>query len=547
MLMSAADHAHVSSRPHRAAPPQRRYAVVAFQMLDSARGRQTVEWFADAIKSSYDLVGGDDNGWCSWSEGDINCYEVRALPQWRPAPAFAGSLLPAGSLRTVLRPSCPHVLAFLAPRLVARQPFVNRGTIHEVVEFVEHDLGLIMRGIRRSCPRCKLGLSSVNRDLRRLSLAEMICSDFDFTPSFRFDGDPATTEPFPLRNCSISDPEWRDDPLVTSAPCCNNVRLGLASLTLIALDQIEPTPSATMERLEGRERAGALDRWVRSAVDRSEAVMQIVVISPDKHAVGVTYFAEWRNKDFLPELCSCSIQYWSFYFAQEAPYLGLAIAFCILSTLHEAFEQYGLALTAEDALRNLFSPFMLFVEFPTIVLPWCAQLPLPPPCACPLPVALAAPSVGLARTGALRSALGGAQLPPTVPYPRRRPTPRLRVAEILGPSLTLRSYAMFVSIIELLMFSRVFQEGQVLPPFRLVSASCGRRARTAAPAGVCADPCRARGRMGRCAARRWCARCSTRCRSSPGLQSRWWRRCASLRASTCSCLARSTTAIPTTG
>ena len=334
--------------------------------LDATRGRRTVEWYAEAIKGSYDLVGGEENGWCIWEEGQINCYE----------------------------------------------PFQERGDVDAVIAFMERDLSSILRGVKHACPGCRLGLSSLDRDLRTLTLEEMICADFNFAPQFVTDGDPSTTEQFPRRNCSTSDPIWRDSPTVTSAPCCDDIKLGLASLTLVALNQITPTPSATLDRLNGPERPAALEHYATRSIDNHEPLVQVVVISPDMHAVGVSYTAEWKDARFLPRLVKCSVTYWSYFFAAYEPFLYLAAIFCVLSTVHEVFEQMGAALSAHELGANLVHPFMLFVEYPTIVLPWAV--------------------------------------------------------EFIGPTLDLRSYSLAVSIVELLMFLRLFQEGQVLPPFRLV-------------------------------------------------------------------------------
>ena len=189
-------------------------------------------------------------------------------------------------------------------------------------------------------------------------------------------------------------------------------RQGLASLTLVALNQITPTPSATLDRLNGPERPAALEHYATRSIDNHEPLVQVVVISPDMHAVGVSYTAEWKDARFLPRLVKCSVTYWSYFFAAYEPFLYLAAIFCVLSTVHEVFEQMGAALSAHELGANLVHPFMLFVEYPTIVLPWAV--------------------------------------------------------EFIGPTLDLRSYSLAVSIVELLMFLRLFQEGQVLPPFRLV-------------------------------------------------------------------------------
>jgi len=152
---------------------------------------------------------------------------------------------------------------------------------------------------------------------------------------------------------------------------------------------------------------------VRRAIDANEAIIQLVVLTPDEHAVGIAYTASWRQKEYLPDQVETTVTYWSYFFRPYSPFLIAAFVFCVFSTIHEVFEQWSIAHTLGEAARNVFlSPFMVFIEIPTIILPW--------------------------------------------------------VAEGIGPLLELRVYALLVSIIELIMFLRVFQEGQVLPPFRLV-------------------------------------------------------------------------------
>lgn len=335
------------------------------QLFNTSRANRSVAWYRASHRSSYDLVADDESGWCLWQPNNYSCYE----------------------------------------------PFEGRGSVPEVVQFLDKDVGVLLRGIERTCPACRVALSSRNRDLRTLSLREMICSDFAFVPDFATDDDPTTDVRFPLRDCATANAAWRASPEVSSAPCCDDTELGLASLTLLALDQQSPTPSAPLELLTGESHKAALIHWVESALSSDGVVLQVVVMTEDMQAMGVTYAAATLSK-YLPGACGCSLSYWAYNFAPDWTWLSLAAVFCAFSSLHEGLEQLGMAASRRQALRNLFQPFMLLVELPTIFLPWVLE--------------------------------GAARL------------------------FDLRIYAFLVALVQLLMFGRLFQEGQVLPPFRLV-------------------------------------------------------------------------------
>mmetsp|Transcript_27181 Transcript_27181/g.67031 ORF Transcript_27181/g.67031 Transcript_27181/m.67031 type:complete len:385 (+) Transcript_27181:188-1342(+) len=174
------------------------------EALDAPQGRKTLKWYADAIKSKYDLTATDENGFCAVTDFGFECYT----------------------------------------------PFVERNSVEEVLEFLEHDLGIVMRGIKEFCPTCLIGITAVNRDLRILSLGQMICSDFYFNVKTIGDLTSSDFKQFPDRNCTSGDEKWSKNPIVASAPCCDSVQLGLASLTLLALNGIEPTPSSSLGNLQ---------------------------------------------------------------------------------------------------------------------------------------------------------------------------------------------------------------------------------------------------------------------------------------------------------
>lgn len=343
------------------------YLAHTVNVLDSTEGNNMVSWFEDAIKSQYSLVSDSSNGWCIWDSG-IECYT----------------------------------------------PFNERGSVGEIVNFVEFDLARIIVGVKTFCPNCRVGLSLLDSDLRVLTLSQMVCSDFSFPRDMPIVASLNTTAEvlFPGRDCEAVDRAWHASPSIGAAPCCDDVELSLASFTLLSLNMIQRTSSATLERLSGAERVHALAEYVARSIRVKSPIIQFVVMTPEMHAVGISYIAEWRDERFLPDQVACSIRYWSYFFSSKAPYLASAAIFCSLSTLHEVFELAGLASSWREGLGLAVEPFMLLIEWPTILLPW--------------------------------------------------------LAELIGPQLDLRTYAILVSAIELVMFLRVFQEGQVLPPFRLV-------------------------------------------------------------------------------
>lgn len=310
-----------------------------------------------------------------------------------------------------------ETLSWIADAATTSNRYESLGTVDALVDWSVQDLYQMMRQVHEYCPKCLLGLSIIDRDLRVLTLKQMVCSDFDF-PKTSLTGRQLIGEgsqvSFSPRDCAKENDRWAKQPVVESAPCCNSRdELALASLTLLALDLNVETPTMPLDKLRELEtRTSALDSYVRSTLDMAAPLVQLIVLMPDAHALGITFTANWRDPVNLPKRILTERAYWSYYYEPKPVFLLVAIAFCVLSTLHEVFEQWGMAHTAHDAVRNVFSPFMLLIELPSIILPW--------------------------------------------------------VCEASAYALRLPDYAIAVAIIELLMFARVFQEGQVLPPFRIV-------------------------------------------------------------------------------
>eukprot|EP00964_Phaeocystis_antarctica_P101876 scaffold67341_cov67-Phaeocystis_antarctica.AAC.1 len=86
------------------------------------------------------------------------------------------------------------------------------------------------------CPACNVGVTSKAGDMKTLSLADFICSDFDST---------VDNHEYPTRNCSDVDEKWAASPTVQEklafAPCCTNNALAFQPLVLTALNQTNKT------------------------------------------------------------------------------------------------------------------------------------------------------------------------------------------------------------------------------------------------------------------------------------------------------------------
>jgi hypothetical protein len=189
-----------------------------------------------------------------------------------------------------------ETLSWIAEAGSSTERFEAIGTADALVDWAVSDLADIMGGVRHYCPKCMLGLSTVDRDLRVLTLKQMVCSDFAFpkaaSAGVRTLGD-GTMATFSRRDCDKANDDWADEPVVESAPCCNSKHdLALASLTLLALDQQTPTPSKPLDKLRDLEtRKRALDAYVRGTLDSDHPLVQLIVLMPDDHALGVTFDA----------------------------------------------------------------------------------------------------------------------------------------------------------------------------------------------------------------------------------------------------------------
>jgi len=146
-------------------------------------------------------------------------------------------------------------------------------------------------------------------------------------------------------------------------------------------------------------------------IDESGGLYQVVV-SRELRMAGIQYYATWDDKENAPGLLTPKSQFWTYSYSHSVVkdyLLVLVLAFGILSLMHEIIQPW--TENVESIRSYVLNPFMLIVEIPTIV------------------------------------------LPPLV--------------ELLKYEIDISEYTIFVTLLELLLVIRLFEEGEIVPPLRL--------------------------------------------------------------------------------
>lgn len=281
---------------------------------------------------------------------------------------------------------------------------IDGGSLEEANTYLVHGLPDIAVSLKKHrCLNCKIGITPINHDMNHLSMAQFICSDFLSI---------AGSDEYPSRDCAAADAAFALNPSATedTTPCCADATLVRASVAAMAAVGTSAEVPQTLEEL-----LGGVDeltsQLLEKRIDESGGLYQVVV-SRELRMAGIQYYATWDDKENAPGHIMPKSQFWTYSYNHSVVkdyLLVLVLAFGILSLMHEIIQPW--TENVESIRGYVLNPFMLIVEIPTIV------------------------------------------LPPLI--------------ELLKREIDISEYTIFVTLLELLLVIRLFEEGEIVPPLRL--------------------------------------------------------------------------------
>jgi hypothetical protein len=281
---------------------------------------------------------------------------------------------------------------------------VDTGSLKDANTYLVHGLPEIVVSLKENrCLNCKVGITPINHDMNHLSMGQFICSDFLSI---------ADSDEYPSRDCPAADAAFALNPSATeeTTPCCSDATLVRASVAAMAAVGTSVEVPETLEEL-----LGGVDeltsQLLEKRIDESGGLYQVVV-SRELRMAGIQYYATWDDKENAPGHIMPKSQFWTYSYNHSVVkdyLLVLVLAFGILSLMHEIIQPW--TENVESIRGYVLNPFMLIVEIPTIV------------------------------------------LPPLI--------------ELLKREIDISEYTIFVTLLELLLVIRLFEEGEIVPPLRL--------------------------------------------------------------------------------
>ena len=292
-----------------------------------------------------------------------------------------------------------------ATRDVLKIPrLADGGSLKEANTYLVHGLPEIAVSLKKHrCLNCKIGITPINHDMNHLSMAQFICSDFLSI---------AGSDEYPSRDCAAADAAFALNPSATedTTPCCADATLVRASVAAMAAVGTSAEVPQTLEGLlSGVDELTS--QLLEKRIDESGGLYQVIA-SRELRMAGIQYYATWDDKENAPGQITPKSQFWTFSYNHgvvKEYLLILVLAFGILSLMHEIIQPW--TENVESIRSYVLNPFMLIVEIPTIV------------------------------------------LPPLV--------------ELLKYEIDISEYTIFVTLLELLLVIRLFEEGEIVPPLRL--------------------------------------------------------------------------------
>lgn len=177
---------------------------------------------------------------------------------------------------------------------------------------------------------------------------------------------------FAGRDCEAVDAEWREAPTREKPPCCRDPSLRKASLALQIMANASGRSLSALEEVGAEATRAFLER----ALDSTGTIMQVVIKRGDS-LFGALFKAEWKSRQWLPGRVETCMRYWAYRFDRTAvgPVLvGLSVVFWAFSLFHEGVQVYMAGDTRRERLKAITSPYMLLVEIPGILLPFVTEI-----------------------------------------------------------------------------------------------------------------------------------------------------------------------------
>ena len=257
--------------------------------------------------------------------------------------------------------------------------FLDRGLVQKVLSAMDD------KGEDGVCPDCDVGVTSKAGDMRTLSLADFICSDFDST---------VDNHEYPTRNCTAVDEEWAAAPTVLAAPCCTNNTLAFQSLVLTALNQ-DSGDSGSGETGSGASGSGDTQqlfkdwamRQIHGASGESGLLIQLVV-SRGERMVGVTFKADVLDEQWFTHVVESYQLIWSQRY--DDPWNVVRSLFFLFAFIDAISDFYEIAMDI-GVLRRIHgstcglrvvraylwrweTAYLFFIELPSIILPLIREM-----------------------------------------------------------------------------------------------------------------------------------------------------------------------------
>ena len=329
---------------------------------------------------------------------------------------------------------------------IGAMAFDQRTTIGQQVDFLNQDFDMLTTNLASVCVDCRVALTDANKDLKDMDLTEFVCTDFDSTEG---------SDSYPDRDCTAVDADYAAAPASTKAPCCMNQALVQASMAIMTWNRFAPeflerdflTPGvisiADLTEIDYKFTKGppnfgsdSLAQWKRDVFNRIapkipshstragsylyvtnsvlEGFIAQVIVSRSQHMIGIECKAQWLNYVNSPGIVVPTQTFWSFNF-NVPPAIILLNAFMyifwFLTIAHEMLQFYEACDTWKEVRTMACTPYYVFYVATTA-----------------LPV----------------------------------------LSELLKSQTTVSTWTLWISMNQILMSVRSFDEGKVLRPFELV-------------------------------------------------------------------------------
>ena len=184
----------------------------------------------------------------------------------------------------------------------------------------------------------------------------------------------AGTDDYPSRDCAAADAAFSQSPSFALTPCCADASLVRASVALMAARYTDTKEiPQTLEGLLGGVTRLASE-LLEGTIDNTGGLFQVIVLR-DLRAAGIQYYATWDDKRNAPGHITPKSEFWTYSYTTDpikTALLWLVLGFGVLGLAHEITQPW--TENVDSYLNYVLNPFMLFIEIPTLVVPPLLEL-----------------------------------------------------------------------------------------------------------------------------------------------------------------------------